>query len=281
MRTKLFYWLTFSLVFLLGGCDWVTSEPTLTPIVLTATSETQFLIVTATFTPSPSPVLAPTLPGQETNPERTATSAATSTPATTQTPTFTPTPTDTAITPGAIIAPVGGIAASGGAAVCTSAPQGGFGTIYTSNPEIAAQIGCPIGTGSAVPVNNAYQTYERGLMVWVSSAGSTGQPGIFAIFSDGTFQRFNDTWRDGIDPVSVGLNPPDGRSEPIRGFGKVWRETAGMSEAMGWATGQEIGGSGYVLSFERGEMIYVPQTGQTYVLVAGAPGLWTSVAQAY
>lgn len=272
--------LSLALMFFLGACDLVGSEPTLTPIVLTATQEPRFLIVTATFTPSPSPVLAPTLPGQDTRPQATATSAATSTPAITQTPTFTPTPTDTPVTPGAIIAPVGGIPA-GGAAVCTSAPQGGFGTIYVSNPELAAQIGCPLGTGGAIPVNSAYQTYERGLMVWVSSVGATGQPGIFAIFNDGTFQRFNDTWRDGIDPVSVGLTPPGGRIEPIRGFGKVWRETAGMSEALGWATSEEIGGSGNVLSFERGEMIYVPQNGQTYILVAGAPGIWTSIAQPY
>ncbi len=260
----------------------VSNAPTLTPIVLTATTEPQFLIVTATFTPSPSPVLAPTLPGQDVSVQRTPTNPATSTPATTPTPTFTPTPTDTPVTPGAILVPVGGAPASGATTVCTSAPQGGFGTIYTSNPDLAAQIGCPLGTGAAVPVNSAYQTYERGAMVWVSSVGATAQAGIFAIFSDGTFQRFNDTWRDGSDPVSVGLTPPAGRLEPIRGFGKVWRETGGMSENLGWATGDEIGSaSAYALSFERGEMIFVPQTGQTYILVAGAPGLWTSVAQPY
>ncbi|MBZ0310144.1 MAG: hypothetical protein K8I82_29050 [Anaerolineae bacterium] len=271
----------FVLTFLLGACDLIGTEPTLTPIMVTATQEQRFLIVTATFTPSPSPVLAPTLPGQELTPFRTSTSAATATQAVTQTPTFTPTPTDTPVTPGAIFAPVGGIQASGGVSICSSAPQGGFGTVYTNNPDIAAQIGCPLGSGSATPVNNAYQTYEGGLMVWVSSVGVTGQSGIFAIINDGTFQRFNDTWREGIDPFSVGLSPPSGRIEPIRGFGKVWRETAGMSETMGWATSEEIGGTGFVLSFERGEMIYVPQNGQTYVLVAGVPGVWTSIAQPY
>lgn len=278
---KSFLLVLLGLTFFLGACDLVGSEPTLTPIVVTATQEPRFLIVTATFTPSPSPVLAPTLPGQELTPFSTSTSAATATPAVTQTPTFTLTPTDTPITPGAIIGPVGGIPAGGGLSVCSIAPQGGFGVVYANNPDIAAQIGCPLGSGSATPVNNAYQTYEGGLMVWVSSVGATGQPGIFAIFNDSTFQRFNDTWRDGIDPVSVGLNPPAGRIEPIRGFGKVWRETAGMSEALGWATSEEIGGTGFVLSFERGEMIYVPQNGQTYVLVAGAPGVWTSIAQPY
>jgi serine/threonine-protein kinase len=259
---------------LLAGCQFIDPQPSLTPIILTATQQ-QFLIVTSTFTPSPSPVVAPTLQGQESADFSTPTPRATATTIITMTPTFTPTPTDTPVTPGAFIAPVGGVVSGGG--TCATQPDGGFGTVYTNNPELAAQLGCPL--AATAQVQNAYQSFERGIMVWAASVG--GQSGIFAIYNDGTFQRFNDTWRDGVDPVSVGLSPPGGLLEPIRGFGKVWRESPGVSEAIGWANGAEVGGTAAILLFERGEMIYIPQNGQTYVLIAGAPGTWVSLAQPY
>jgi hypothetical protein len=128
-------------------------------------------------------------------------------------------------------------------------------------------------------ISNAQQGYERGLMLWMSSLGPAGGESIYALFSNGSYQRFNDTWLEGVDPISLGLTPPNGLIEPIRGFGKVWRDSAGVSEAIGWATTGENGGSATLQAFERGEMIYVPQTGQTYILVAGQPGTWTSSTQ--
>ena len=32
--------------------------------------------------------------------------------------------------------------------------------------------------------------------------------------------------------------PPEGYYEPVRGFGKVWREERGVREHLGWATGK-------------------------------------------
>jgi hypothetical protein len=269
---------------LLGACDVLNAQPQPTAIFVTATPQ-QFVIVTNTPTPSASPVLAPTLPGEvsdnaEVSAERTTspTPEASSTSAITLTPTFTPTPTDTPVTPGAIIGPVGGIAAAG-IGDCTVLPDGGFGEIYQANPELAAEIGCPV--GAAISANNAFQDYERGIMVWVSSVGASGQPGIYAIYDNGSYQRFNDTWVSGSDPDSVGLSPPPGLVEPVRGFGKVWRESPGVSDAIGWARSGEGGGSSSIQSFERGEMVYVPQNGQTYILVIGQPGRWTSIGQPF
>jgi hypothetical protein len=173
---------------------------------------------------------------------------------------------------------VGGVAAAE-AGDCTSIPDGGFGGIYQANPELAAEIGCPV--GAAISANNAFQDYERGIMVWVSSVGAGDQPGIYVIYDNGSYQRFNDTWIGGVDPDSVGLAPPAGLIEPVRGFGKVWRESPGVSDTIGWARSGEGGGSSFVQSFERGEMVYVPQNGQTYILVIGQPGRWTSIGQPF
>jgi hypothetical protein len=273
--------LGFVLILLLAACDAFNQNGVPSPIYVTATSQ-QFIIVTNTPSPSPSPVLAPTLPGgveAGQRPTASPTLAVTLTPAITNTPTFTPTPTDTPVTPGAIILPVGG-AASSEIGSCQTTPSGGFGEIYTGNPELAAQIGCPLDT-AALSISSAYQTYERGIMMWVSAVGASGASGIYAIYNNGSYQRFNDTWVEGVDPVSIGAAPPPGLVEPIRGFGKVWRESPGVSDTLGWANSAEQGGNAFVQTFERGEMIYVPQNGQTYILVSGQPGTWTSLAQPF
>lgn len=277
--------LVLVLIILLSGCGILGSNPTVTPIYVTATS--RLVIVTNTPTPAATAVLAPTIAPNSTsvaaasNP--TVVSFPTWTPTTiiTLTPTFTPTPTDTPVTPGAnILVPVGGVGASGfQQSTCTGQPTGGFATIINGDPTLAAQISCPLGNG--VTVQTAYQPFERGAMVWVSAVGSSGQSGIYVFYNNNTYQRFIDTWREGIDPSSSGETPPDGRFEPVRGFGKIWRESGGVRENLGWALQPEAGGSGAVQLFERGEMVYLTQTGQTYIAIAGTPGTWSAVSVAY
>jgi len=262
------------------GCEIIDTQPPPTAIFVTATPQQQVIIVTNTPTPTQTPVLAPTLPGLPSDSSQLPSPApsTTSPPQRTFTPTFTPTPTDTPGTPGAFVGPVGGVFATGGAAaLCATVPGGQFADLYQNNPELAAQLGCPV--GNPLAVSNAYQSYERGIMVWVSSVGESGQQGIYAIYNDGAYQRFNDTWQEGADPVSVGLEPPPGLVEPIRGFGKVWRENAGVSDALGWGTSAESGGSATIQAFERGEILLLPQTRQAYLLIAGQPSLWFSFGQ--
>lgn len=279
--SALFALMLVLIVSLLAGCDIFARQAVPTPIIITATIQ-QFIIVTNTPTPSATPVLAPTLPlsdaeADNSRPSPTSTAAASPTPNITLTPTFTVTPTDTPVTPGAVIGPVGG-AVAGTPSVCAVTPTGSFGEIYANNPELAAQLGCPLGSGSPLAVSSAFQTYERGIMIWVSSVGEGGAAGIYAIYNNGSYQRFNDTWREGVDPIGANLAPPAGLVEPIRGFGKVWRETAGVSDALGWATSGEVGGSAFLQAFERGEMIAVAQNGQIYIMISGQPGTWTSLA---
>jgi hypothetical protein len=50
--------------------------------------------------------------------------------------------------------------------------------------------------------------------------------------------------------------PPEGRRQPIRGFGKVWREQLGGPEApIGWATASESGGTLLIQPFVRGTLL--------------------------
>ncbi len=282
MRRKLLLLVLF--IISVSACGVLGSDSEVTPIYVTETP--RILVITNTPTPQATAVLAPTAGGSAAS-----TSVAANptlgppswTPTTiiTQTPTFTPTPTDTPVTPGAnVLVPVGGVGAVGfEAGTCTGQASGGFASILNSDPALAAQISCPL--GSAVTVQTAYQPFERGLMIWVSAVGNSGQSGIYVFYNNNTYQRFVDTWREGVDPDSSGQAPPNGRFEPVRGFGKVWRESGGVRENLGWALQQEAAGSGAVQLFERGEMVYITQTGQTYIAVAGTPGTWTAVSVAY
>jgi hypothetical protein len=257
-------------------------SPTSTSIYVTATPQIRLVVVTNTPTEAATSVLAPTL--DDSTLRAAVTFAPTATDLITLTPTFTPTPTDTPVTPGVpLYVPVGGLLSiSTLSPTCVTLPSGGFGTIFSGNPSLAAQVGCPT-SSAAVNVTTAYQTFERGFMVYVSSIGSTGQRGIYVFYNNNTYQRFLDTWTEGVDPELTGLTPPrEGLSEPIRGFGKIWRSSQDVQNGLGWATGSEVGDfGGYSLLFERGEMIYLPQTRQTYVLAAGTPGAWSALPIPY
>ncbi len=288
MRRRGIVWAIVALVgMVVAGCGILQdAPPTVTPIYITATPVPVIVPIVATATPSPSPVLAATsaalLPTR--GPERTATLPLPQ--VITQTPTFTPTTTDTPVTPGLVYyPPVGGVAAEGGGAIvvggmggmtsgCATLPGGTLGAIYQSDPSIAAAIGCPLASAPTT-VASAYQPFQNGVMIWVAAPG---QSVIYALYGNGTYQRFNDTFRDGIDPSSGGAVPPPGLVEPVRGFGKVWRENPTARDTLGWALTGESGGTAEFLAFERGEMVRVPQAGQTYILITGAPGTWSARA---
>lgn len=171
-------------------------------------------------------------------------------------------------------APVG-IATEGfQASACPSQPVGGFGQIFSTNPDIAAQLGCPAGNAADVPfVPAAWQNYQQGLMVWLDGE-------IFAFYSDtDVFQRFADTFQEGVDPETTVETPPDSLVAPIRGFLKIWSSNDTVRSGLGWALAPEQGVTARAQLFPNGRMVWLPGRNDILVLVgAGDVGNWRSFA---
>jgi serine/threonine-protein kinase len=160
---------------------------------------------------------------------------------------------------------------------CQYLPPGGFGQIFLNEPSIVDQLGCPVGAPPVTAsISSASQPFERGSMLWLNESGGV----IYALKSDGTFLRVNDTYNSTIDPESGGETPPAGLLEPIRGFGKVWRTVAGVRDALGWARTGETGGTAVMQDFVTGRMLYLPSRGDIIILTyQGSPasGVWRAV----
>ncbi|HET9494562.1 MAG TPA: hypothetical protein VFR15_10045 [Chloroflexia bacterium] len=162
--------------------------------------------------------------------------------------------------------------------VCSGRGVGHFAGLidfWYAHGEVRRDLGCP---SDAFPfdrvdanlhnidlkVVTAYQPFERGSMLYLERMvyrGPTKQleKAIYALFADGSFMQFADTWTEG-ESISSGAQPPPERLEPVRGFGKAWREGAGGSlrERLGWATGAEQGGEGRMIWFRFGEILWSP-----------------------
>lgn len=114
-------------------------------------------------------------------------------------------------------------------------------------------------------------------MIWLDASPAN----IYVLLNDGTFQLFSDTYVEGVDPVSGGETPPVGLFEPVRGFGKVWRENPNVRNALGWAVNSEQSTQAVSLDFDRGRMLSTPVRGDILVLVYSngnvALGTWRSV----
>lgn len=278
--------------------------PTL-PSATPSSTPTPTLPATETPAPSDTPTLDPALTQTPPTltPSATITDTVTPTPTITFTPSWTPAPTDTPSAIGGLLAiavsytplpapsgvwprpagsvPVDAASTTTAPSTCLALPSGGFGAVYSSDPQLAGQLGCPIGTPPITTVlPSATQQYERGLMIWVQTTPGS----IYALSSSGSFERYDDTWVEGVDPDSGGMTAPPGLLEPVRGFGKVWRTNPNVQNGLGWAASEEASGQATMQDFERGRMIYLTQRNEILVLVfTGGPnvGIWRAVAGSF
>jgi hypothetical protein len=87
------------------------------------------------------------------------------------------------------------------------------------------------------------QEFERGRMFWL---GDTNQ--IIVLFNDApqsadstrpAWLMVPNPFADGMAEDDPSLVPPAGLSQPRRGFGMVWRTTAGLADRIGWAVSEE------------------------------------------
>jgi hypothetical protein len=101
---------------------------------------------------------------------------------------------------------------------------------------------CPLGPATFSPA--AEQRFEGGRMIWLEAVDA-----IYVFYderpsgSEGA-RRFPDTWSPAEPESDPTILPPEGLHQPVRGFGKVWREFPQVRERLGWALAPEQGFEG-------------------------------------
>jgi hypothetical protein len=143
-------------------------------------------------------------------------------------------------------------------------PNGLFAERWNGSPAVQAQLGFAQ-SEFQVSTAGALQQFEHGVMFWRQDTSS-----LYALFNDGNWQSWPDTFVEGQAEFDPALVPPAGRLQPIRGFGKVWRSETGVQEALGWALAQESAADVTFQNFEHG--MFVQVKGVVYLLVEEAPG---------
>ncbi|MCP4542999.1 MAG: hypothetical protein GY832_38270 [Chloroflexi bacterium] len=104
-------------------------------------------------------------------------------------------------------------------------------------PPLAS--GCPQEIESSVV---AQQSFENGFMIWVEV-----EQMVYAFYdpqgssSHATYESFIDNFAEGDPEMDYTIVPPPGLSQPIRGFGLIWRSESFVRDRLGWATGPEAG----------------------------------------
>jgi hypothetical protein len=90
----------------------------------------------------------------------------------------------------------------------------------------------------ATTAQGAHQGFQQGFMIWLPTP--EGLSYVFAFTYDGRLRILRDDWRPGMAESDPSLIPPEGLLQPVRGFGKVWREDPALREAIGWALAPEV-----------------------------------------
>ncbi len=114
----------------------------------------------------------------------------------------------------------------------------------------APQRFCP--NAPAQSFQAAYQPFERGYMLWFNNQ-------IWAVWG-GSGAVYPDMWGGG--DVVYGEAPPEGRLQPVRGFGTLWVSDANVRSMLGWATAPE---QGYTLQYQATGQIHRPGMRGGYV----------------
>jgi hypothetical protein len=124
----------------------------------------------------------------------------------------------------------------------------------------AGRLGCP--AAAATQLDLAEQAFEHGQMIWDSEARQ-----IYVLVEAGTWQVFDDTWQEGIDPIYDPSLPSPPR-QPQRGFGKVWHEAlGGPKSSIGWALADERAVVGWRIQFDHGRLYWTDASGGTAYLL--------------
>lgn len=118
---------------------------------------------------------------------------------------------------------------------------------FTPAPAYNEGDSCP--ADPATFSRAAEQVFEGGRMIWFEA-----QDTIYMFDDDrgrdgAPSRQFVDTWTPDEPESDPSIVPPEGFYQPIRGFGKVWRNEPRVREQLGWALAPEQGFDG---AYQRG-----------------------------
>jgi hypothetical protein len=171
-------------------------------------------------------------------------------------PTPTPPPSPTPLPPGATPPPT-----PKAPVPCTSAIDERF----RVDEDTAAGLGCAL--APSWETQAAHQPFERGHMLWREDERT-----IYVLVQDAPWVAYADRWTEDQPERDPDLVAPEELYQPIRGFGKVWREQLGGPKApAGWATSEEEGFTALVQPFAEGLLIQ----GEDALYVLHSDGTWT------
>jgi hypothetical protein len=113
-------------------------------------------------------------------------------------------------------------------------------TIPATATPAASPTPNPFPTPTINQIQVAEQVFENGRMFWLQP---TGQIWVMIVTEEGRgeWQIYQDTFTEGDPQMDPQITPPEGREQPQRGFGKLWRENPALREALGWAITPEFG----------------------------------------
>jgi hypothetical protein len=129
---------------------------------------------------------------------------------------------------------------------------------------VRSRLNCPIEAEKSIW--SAEQGFQNGTMIWFEDTSY-----IYVLYNNGLWQSVADTFVEGQPESDPGIVAPWGYYQPIRGFGKVWREEPGVRDRLGWGTEGERGANLSRENFENGMMIWSPTRG---VMVLYQDGTW-------
>ena len=155
-------------------------------------------------------------------------------------------------------------------AATATAVQAATDAVPTATPTITPTPD-PFPTTVIGSIYVAQQRFESGWMFWLQP---NTQIWVLTLDNSGEsiWSVYDDTFVDGEAESDPQIVPPEGRYQPIRGFGKLWRENPEVRKIMGWAVELEQGHTtryeyhqgGYVNQ----ELEYVAEPGNHLVLSA-------------
>ncbi len=119
-------------------------------------------------------------------------------------------------------------------------PVAGLAT-FTPTPLVTETPAVPQPTPTVRQIQIAEQIFERGRMFWLQP---TRQIWVAVVTREGggDWYVYEDFFEEGDPEFDPDIIPPnEDLKQPIRGFGRLWRDNLKVRELLGWATSDEFG----------------------------------------